>query len=144
MQYYFFRNEVLRHLRASQFFRYCTQHEAAGDRKAPAVRTDEDTIGEDEEGAIPDDPSHRNFDTVSSRLVEPGRQLPCARDLHVHVASARRRRNRDFCVTHTAFLEPCGTAGREAFYEQQLLQGLPWHCYKKASTVSVGGHETTQ
>ena len=47
-------------------------------------------------------------------------------------------------MARMAFLEPCGTAGREAFYEQQLLQGLPWHCYKKPGTVSVGGHETTQ
>ena len=67
MQYYFFKNEELRHLRAARFFRYYTQHEAAGDRQAPALRTDEDTIGEDE-GAIPDDPSHRNFDTVRAVL----------------------------------------------------------------------------
>ena len=50
--------------------------------------------GEEEEGAIPDDPSHRNFDAVSSRLVEPGRQLPCARELHMYVASARRKQAR--------------------------------------------------
>ena len=108
------------------------------------MRTDDGTIGEDEEGAIPNDPSHRNVDAVGSRLVEPGRQLPCARDLHVHVAYARRRHNRDFVVTRTAFLEPCGIAGKEAFYEQQLLQGLPRHCYKKPGTVSVDGHETAQ
>ena len=83
MQYYFFRNEELRHLRASEFFRYYMQHDAPGDRKAPAVRTDEDTIGEDEEGAIPNDPSHRHVDAVSSCPVEPGRQLACARDLHM-------------------------------------------------------------
>ena len=77
-------------------------------------------------------------------MVEPGRQLPCARDLHLYAASARRRRNRDFCVARPAFLEPCCIAGREAFYELQLLQGLPWHCYKKPGTVSVGGHKTTQ
>ena len=34
--------------------------------------------------------------------------------------------------------------GKEALYEQQPLQGLPWHCYKKPGTVSVRGHETTQ
>ena len=81
---------------------------------------------------------------MSSRLVEPGSQLPCARDLHLYLASARGRRNLDCCVACTAFLEPCGIAGRDAFYEQQLLQGLPWHCYKKPGTVSMGGHETTR
>ena len=144
MQYYFFRNEELRHLRAAQFFRYFTHQETVGDHQAPAPRTDENTIAEDEEGPIPDDPAHRNFDALSSRYVEAGRALPCARDLHVHVAAARRRRNRDFCVARTAFLEPCGSAGREAFYEQKLLQGLPWHCYKKPGMVHVGAHETTQ
>ena len=73
MQYYFFKNEELRHLRAAQFFKYFTHQGTAGDRQAPALRTDENTIGGEEEGAIPDDPSHRNFDAVSSRLVGPCR-----------------------------------------------------------------------
>ena len=141
MQYYFFRYDYLRHLRAAQFVRYYTQHEAAEDRKAPAVRTDENTIGEDDEGAIPDDPAHRNFDALSSRYVEPCSEVPCAPDLHVRVANARRRRNRDFGVARHAFLEPCGAAGEEAFYEQRLLQGLPWHCYKKPCTVRVEERE---
>ena len=32
MQYYFFRNEELRHLRAAQFFRYYAQQEIVGER----------------------------------------------------------------------------------------------------------------
>ena len=144
MRYYFFRNEELRHLRAAQFFNYYTQHETVGDRQPAALRTDENTIGKDEEGPIPDDPAHRNFNATSNLFMEPGTLLPCARDLRVHVASARRRRNQDFCVARTAFLELSGSAGREAFYEQKLLQGLPWHCCKKPGTVRVGAHKTTQ
>ena len=86
MQYYFFRNEELRHPRAAYFFRYYTQHETVSDRQAPALRTDENTIGENEGGQIPNDPAHRNVDALSTRYVEAGRALPCARALHVHVA----------------------------------------------------------
>ena len=31
-------------------------------------------------------------------------------------------------------LEPCGCS-RESYYEQKLLLGLPWHCYKKPAKV---------
>ena len=68
MQYYF-RNEGLRHLRASQFFRYVSRQDTVADRQSAALRTDENTIGEEDEGATPDDPAHRNFDTVSSSYV---------------------------------------------------------------------------
>ena len=51
-----FRNEELRHLRLAQFFRYFKHQEdektAKKKEKAPAMRTDEDTLNEEDEGAI--------------------------------------------------------------------------------------------
>ena len=40
------------------------RHEVVGDRQPAALRTDENTISEDEEGPSPDDPAHRarNFE----------------------------------------------------------------------------------
>ena len=98
------------------------------------MRTDEDTLAEEDEGAIVDDKCHRNFDLQCSR-VGVGLELKCATDLKAKVPSAKRRHNRDLCVARNACLEPCGK-DRDAFYEQRLLVGLPWHCYRKPLTGS--------
>ena len=71
VQKYMFRNEELRHLRLAQFFRYFKHQEdektAKKKEKAPAMRTDEDTLNEEDEGAIEDDQCHQNYDLFSSR-----------------------------------------------------------------------------
>ena len=136
VQKYMFRNEELRHLRLAQFFRYFKHQEdektAKKKEKAPAMRTDEDTLNEEDEGAIEDDQCHRNYDLFSSRK---GCQdtVACAETLRVKVQKAKRRHNRDFCVARSSFLEPCGK-DKDAFYEQKLLLGLPWHCHRKPLT----------
>ena len=83
-------------------------------------------------GAIEDDQCHRNYDLFSSRK---GCQdtVACAETLRVKVQKAKRRHNRDFCVARSSFLEPCGK-DKDAFYEQKLLLGLPWHCHRKPLT----------
>ena len=89
-------------------------------------------MNEEDEGAIEDDPCHRNYDLFSSRK---GCQdtVACAETLRVKVQKAKRRHNRDFCVARSSFLEPCGK-DKDAFYEQKLLLGLPWHCHRKPLT----------
>ena len=121
------------HLKAAQFFRYFV-HQKDSQKKELAMRTDEDTLVEADEGTILDDMCHRNFDLQCSR-VGVGAVLKCAAELRAKTASAKRRHNRDFCVARSAFLEPCGK-DRDAFYEQRLLLGLPWHCYQKPLTGS--------
>ena len=59
-----------------------------------------------------------------------GEELRRAADMHVKAESAKQRPNRDLCVARQAFLEPCKSS-REAVYKQRLLQGLPWHWYRK-------------
>ena len=111
-------------------------------KKKAATRTDENTVAENDEGAIQDDCCHRNYDLQSS-LVGVGEDLKCAADVRVKIASANRRHNRDFCVARQAFLEPCGEK-RDAFYEQRLLHGLPWHCYKKPLTAKSNTKNAAQ
>ena len=126
----------MRHLRLAQFFRYFKHQESDAaskrNKKEPAMRTDEDTLNEEDEGAIEDDSCHRNYDVCSSRKG-CGDTVACAATLRVKVQAAKRRHNRDFCVVRSSFLEPCGR-DRDAFYEQRLLMGLPWHCYRKPLT----------
>ena len=132
VQQYMFRNEQLRHLRPAQFFRYFYHYTDGSTSKSKKVPTDENTLNEADEGAIEDDACHRNYDLVSSR-VGVGELVKCATGLRVQVPRAKRRHNRDFCVVRSSFLEPCGK-DRDAFYEQRLLLGLPWHCRKKPLT----------
>ena len=56
----------------------------------------------------------------------------------VRTKSAVRCSNQNLCVCRTAFLEPIGS-GREDFYEQRLLRGLPWHCPVRPKSKKVGG-----
>ena len=132
VQQYLFRNEQLRHLRPAQFFRYFYHHTDGSTSKPKKVPTGENTLDEADEGAIEDDACHRNYDLLSSR-VGFGEMVDCAADLRVQVPKVKRRRNRDFCIVRSSFLEPCGK-DRDAFYEQRLLLGLPWHCHKKPLT----------
>ena len=113
-QSYFFRSEQLRHLRPAQFFRYYIKCADEGRQRASCMRTDENTIEAGDGGPIPDDPFHRNYDALRSRMC-PGGYLPCATALHAQTGAVKRRRNRDFCVDRQAFSEPCGAA-REPFY----------------------------
>ena len=85
MQYYLFRTEGFLHLRALHDFRYPSHQDTVADRQTATLRTDDNTIAEEDEGATPYDSAHRNFDTISSRYVEAGRVVHCARDLHVHL-----------------------------------------------------------
>ncbi len=128
IQYYFFRNEALRHLRPGQFFRYFKHRREEDQRKPLAMRTDENTIGVDDESRVPDDPTHRHYDSKTAA----GTAFPCAR-LRITCASSVRRQNSNFCVPRSSFLEPVAGVKSEAFYEQRLLLGLPWHCAEKPS-----------
>ena len=126
VQQYMFRNDQLRHLKPTQLFRYNYHHTDGSTTKPTKVPADENTLHEADEGAIEDDACHRNYDLLSSR-VGVGEVVTCATGLRVQVPMAKRRHNRDFCAVRSSFLEPCGQDG-DAFYEQRLLLGLPWHC----------------
>ena len=92
VQKYLFRGEELRHLRLAQFFRYFSHQEedATKKKKEPAMRTDEDTLIEEDEGAIEDDPCHRNYDFFSSRKVVQDK-VPCAAILPLPVSTPPQR-----------------------------------------------------
>ena len=134
VQKYFFRHPDLRHLRVEQFFRYFN-HTAVDTARAKipvAQRTEETTVdGEEAERLATDDLCHRHFDSTASALA-PGTSLACAQRCRA-IPSAHRRRNTDLCVPRSAFREPLGE-GREAFFQQRLLLGLPWHCVPKPKT----------
>ena len=49
----------------------------------------------------------------------------------------------ELCVVRTSMKEPCGT-GREAFYEQRLLFGLPWHCERAPENEEKDGKFVTR
>ena len=83
----------------------------------------------------PDDPTHRSYDRRASTL-DAGDTLRSAAAL----GGATRRKNTNLCVPRSRFIEPYGE-GRELYYEQKLLQGMPWHCDKKPMGVSTVGNE---
>ena len=71
--------------------------------------------------------------------MEPGEVFHCdGFPASRQCASAHRRGNMDMCVPRSGFWEPMG-AGREAFYEQRLLLGLPWFCKASAGHRRVDG-----
>ena len=129
VQKYLFRNEQLRYLRTHQFFRYFSHSSETATGKATTLLTSENTMSVVEADIrVPDDPTHRNYDERVS-AVAAGDKFPCAR-LRIFSDTAVRRQNSNFQVPRSAFLEPLG-GGREDFYEQRLLFGLPWHCLEK-------------
>ena len=117
VQEYMFRNEQLRHLRLGQFFRYFyfgREEERQLDAEVAA-----------DPASVPDDATHRHYDRQSSRLPA-GNTLAAAPEKRA-LSGATRRMNTNLCVPRSSFIEPYGE-GRELFYEQRLLQGLPWYC----------------
>ena len=69
------------------------------------------------------DVSHRHYHPVAQEL-QPG-EIVHNRDIGVF--SCRRRQCSRLCVPRSAFVEPLGPK-REDYYEQRLLEGLPWFC----------------
>ena len=139
VQKFFFRNEELRYLRLGQFFRYLTHSSEEAPGRAPTLLTQENTMAPLDEARVPDDPTHRHYDHRVSRQVAPGEKWPCCASLGISSEAAVRRQNSNFLVPRSAFLEPLG-GGREAFYEQRLLFGLPWHCPEPPSFQGVPPH----
>ena len=128
VQTYFFRNEALQFLRAEQFFRYFA-HRSEDSNTAPLTqRTHDETADADEGSRCIDDPTHRHYDASVSVLLA-GEQFPSAA-VAGQCAGAHKRQTANLCVPRSSFLEPCG-GNREAFYEQRLLFGIPWHCVRK-------------
>ena len=92
------------------------------------------TVDEDGEPCMTDDPCHRHYDEHVG-VMAPGTTWRCSISCRA-LPHAHRRRNMDLCVPRSAFLEPLGEK-REAFYEQRLLLGLPWHCTAPPVTAWV-------
>jgi len=124
---YFFRHAALRHLRVEQFNRYFAFSDEGWSVAPPTL---EDTCA-DEEDAVPAEPHHRHYDETAENVLA-GTAFPSAQS----VTGARRRQQARLAVSRTPFIEPLGMK-REAFYEQKLLLGLPWHCPAKP-TMAVG------
>lgn len=128
---YFFRHVALRHLRVEQFNRYFALSDEGPSAAPPTL---EDTCA-DEDDVIPTEPHHRHYD-ATAESVPPGATFASAKS----VTGARRRRQARLAVSRTPFIEPIGTK-REAFYEQKLLLGLPWHCPERPRAVENGEAE---
>ena len=125
---YFFRHASLRHMRVEQFARYFA---IAADGDTAAVgQTLEDTVG-DEADVVDPVATHRHYDKFAESLV-PGTRLASTA---VGVGGVRRRLQARLGISRVPFIEPIGDK-REAFYEQKLLLGLPWHC---GDIPAVGG-----
>ena len=81
---------------------------------------------------------HRHYD-IDAQAMAPGESYSCFGFPKVRqAANAHRRGNFDLCIPRSGFLEPLG-AGREAFYEQRLLFGLPWFCKASPGQSRVDG-----
>ena len=128
---YFFRHAALRHLRVEQFNRYFALSDEGSSAAPPTL---EDTCA-DEDDAVPAEPHHRHYDATAED-VPPGATFASAKS----VTGARRRQQARLAVSRTPFIEPIGTK-REAFYEQKLLLGLPWHCPERPVAVENAGAE---
>jgi hypothetical protein len=121
-RWYFFRPERLRELRVGQFVRYFTFGGTDVHKWVPpAKRTDENTTL-DSAAASDADTTHRHYHVMAQDVPEgkvfPNREYP---SLSVH-----RRVNTRLSVPRSAFLEPLGEK-RDKFYEQRLLESLPWY-----------------
>ena len=124
VQKYFFRPEPLRDLRLGQFVRYFYFGDDPNGATPSSRRTDENTQRDTDHTQAPDDREHRHwhnraYDFQPGELVRNAQ--PFAKTLH-----ARRRAHSRLCVPRSAFIEPLGTR-REEFYEQRLLESLPWY-----------------
>ena len=126
---YFFRHESLRHLRLEQFNRYFS---LAGEGAVVKEATLEDTC-EDDGDVVDAETHHRHFDEAAEAL--PAGTLLAASVSNVE--GARRRKQARLAVSRVPFIEPLGVK-REAFYEQRLLLGLPWHCKERPIAVGEG------
>ena len=122
---YFFRHADLRRLRVEQFNRYFVLSDEGSNAAAPTL---EDTCA-DEEDAVPSETHHRHYDEAAEH-VPSGKTFASA----TSVTGARRRQQARLGISRTPFIEPIGTK-REAFYEQKLLLGLPWHCPVRPTAV---------
>ena len=145
VQYYFFRNEKLWHMRVEQFFRYFTHGDVDAERaRTPQAQRTHDETGADVAGRVADDSCHRHYDPAASALAH-GDAVQCGlRRRGVRTKGAVRRSNADLCVCRTPFFEPLG-ATRESYYEQKLLLALPWNCVDrpKQRTDAAGLTHTT-
>ena len=136
VQQYFFRRADLRHLRVGQFFRYFTQRreDLYSGSHSGGVEASPDELAACVGDPFPD---HRHFDPYAAALPEGG-DLQCDGYPMRHSAKAVKRSNLALCVPRSSFLEPLG-AGREAFYEQRLLFGLPWFCEIPTTLREIDG-----
>ena len=137
VQLYFFRHRDLRHLRLGQYFRYFSHRKESIDSE-PKPHADQVAASQDRETIVEPEYWHRHYDT-DAQSIAPGETFHCSGfPVSRQCSSAHRRGNLDFCVPRSGFLEPMG-AGREAFYEQRLLLGLPWFCNASPGHWRVGG-----
>ena len=125
---YFFRHPDLRHLRLEQFNRYFKGYQ---NHQLQGGQTLENTIG-DEDDIVPADIAHRHYDAFAE-VQTPGSSLP---SVVTGVPRAQRRQQGRLAVCRPPVLEPLAKT-REAFYEQKLLLGLPWHCAELPATGDV-------
>ncbi len=118
---YLFRNHALRHLRVEQFNRYCY---VCGDEGKNAATLEE--IDQEEYGFRIANRDHRNYDAFMEG-VPPGTLF---RSAFAGAPNCRRRHDARLGVSRLPQLE-CAGGEREAFYEQRLWVGLPFHCETK-------------
>ena len=74
VQSYFFRNEGLRHLRPGQYFRYFMHHADEATRAPVQQRTYDETATEQDKDRVPDEPSHRHYDSSVSEVAAGTRE----------------------------------------------------------------------
>lgn len=86
---------------------------------------------------VPDDKHHRHYHG-NAYEYDPGAIVP--NDLpHAPTLRPKRRRHNRLCVPHFLVIECLGPK-RESFYEQRLLENLPWFATQRA-TVNESGKQ---
>jgi len=131
-QKFFFRNDLLRHLRIEQFTRYF--YMAGATDFAPFTR--ENTQVEDPDLEDAEDGSHRSYDEYSANLHQDAHFAAAFKS----VPGCKKRNPHRLGVSRLPFIE-CIGGSRESFYEMKLLLALPWFCPSLPETGEDGKQE---
>ena len=124
---YFFRAPELRHLRVQQFTRYF--HPPGDDGEGATV---EDTVEDDGVGSawIDDEVCHKHYDEFAHNIRATAKaRFHNTACISVNKNYVTRRSDSQLSISREPLFEPTGDK-REAFYQLQLVKGLPWYCVR--------------
>ena len=111
-------------------FHHYFYYDTSENSTVPTRQTNEDTLSAESKNVVTDDTSHHHYHKDAYKY-HPGAVID--NDLpHAPKLRPRRRRHDRVCVPHSFIIGDPG-ARREEFYEQKLLENLPWYATQRAT-----------